>query len=907
MSKGRSKPQLELELKEAKSRIAGLEQELQNLKIERDSQIRDFDAGHTEDQQSEQKLSRLLDILPVGISILDENRQVVFQNAALQQILDISVDDLRKGTYKNRKYLDGNGSPMPADGFASVQAEKKRAAVYNVETGIVKENGATIWTDVSAVPVNFEDWKTVIVTTDITERKWAVKALLESEEKYAALFENAAVPAALTKMPEGVFVDVNQAFQSAYGYSREDVLGMTSVEIGMAQPSERAQAYQDLKNLTTLRDNERHLFTKSGEARVGLINVNKVLVSGQEYVITTIHDVTGRKQAEEKRDKLAERLDLATRSARMGIWDWDIQKNEMEWDDQMYALYGLQPCGSGKAYEAWLQGIHPEDRGPSNELSAAAVRGECEYDTEFRVLWPDGSAHWLKTNGEVFWDENGTPLRMVGINYDITERKRSQQALQQSEERFSTIFENSPIAIGISRLSDRRTILANEAFLSLYGYSRVEVIGRTTAELGIWANPEDSQHFIETLQARQRVSGMESVARKKSGEKRKALVWGEMIDINDEPCVVAQIADITEWRHAEEKLKESEERFSIAFHASPVAQAITLISAGELMAVNDAYCRLFEYSREELVGDTTISLRLWENPADREAALQELRATNHVALKEITVRTKSGQIRTALASIEPISWKGLPCVISSVIDISDRKQMEEDLRRSNSELEQFAYVASHDLQEPLRAMAGMVQLLQRRYQGQLDERADEYIGHAVDAAGRMQTLINDLLAFSRVGRRNNPIEPVESKVCLNVSLKNLDAAIRETKAVITADALPTVQADSTQLIQLLQNLIANGIKFRSGKAPQIHISAKKTEDAWQFSVRDNGIGIEPQYFERIFLVFQRLHTRREYAGTGIGLAICKKIVERHGGCIWVESTPGMGSTFYFTLPIRDQK
>jgi PAS domain S-box-containing protein len=573
----------------------------------------------------------------------------------------------------------------------------------------------------------------------------------------------------------------------------------------------------------------------------------------------------------------------------------------------MYALYGHKPGEFGGAYEAWLQGIHPEDRDSSNEVSNAAVRGEGEYDTEFRVVWPDGSVHWLKANGDVIWDENGVPLRMVGINYDITERKRSEQALQKSEARFSTIFENSPIAIGISRLSDRKTILANEAFLRLYGYSREEVIGRTTAELGIWANTADRQRFIETLQARHRVHGMEAVARQKLGEKRYVWVWGERIDINDEPCLVAQIVDITEWRLAEEKLKESEERFSTAFHSSPVAQAITMTDTGELMAVNDVYCQLFEYSREELIGDTSINLRLWENPADRQAALEELLATDHVSLREISIRTKTGQIRTALASIEPILWKGLPCIISSVIDISDRKQMEEDLRRSNSELEQFAYVASHDLQEPLRAVAGMVQLLQRRYQGQLDERADEYIGHAVDAAGRMQTLINDLLAFSRVGRRNNPIEPVEAKICLNVALKNLDAAVRETNAVITADALPTVHADSTQLIQLFQNLIANGIKFRRRKEPQVHISAKKGEEAWQFSVRDNGIGIEPQYFERIFLVFQRLHTRREYPGTGIGLAICKKIVERHGGSIWVESQPGMGSTFYFTLPIKDRQ
>ena len=237
-------------------------------------------------------------------------------------------------------------------------------------------------------------------------------------------------------------------------------------------------------------------------------------------------------------------------------------------------------------------------------------------------------------------------------------------------------------------------------------------------------------------------------------------------------------------------------------------------------------------------------------------------------------------------------------------DITAQKQMEEELRRSNAELEQFAYIASHDLQEPLRAVAGMVQLLQKRYEGKLDARADEYIGHAVEAAGRMQALIQALLSYSRVERRNQPIELIDAQECLDAALKNLTVAIRESHATVTADPMPKVHADPTQLTQIFQNLIGNGIKFQGNEEPQIHISAIQLKDVWQFSVRDNGIGIEPQYFERIFQIFQRLHTRREYSGTGIGLALCKKIIERHRGSIWVESRPDEGSTFHFTLPIR---
>jgi light-regulated signal transduction histidine kinase (bacteriophytochrome) len=261
-------------------------------------------------------------------------------------------------------------------------------------------------------------------------------------------------------------------------------------------------------------------------------------------------------------------------------------------------------------------------------------------------------------------------------------------------------------------------------------------------------------------------------------------------------------------------------------------------------------------------------------------------------------------MRNLLVSMEPILYDNDPCILSTFLDITERKHMEDDLRRSNAELEQFAYVASHDLQEPLRAVAGMTQLLQKKYQGQLDERADEYIGHTVEAANRMQALISDLLEYSRVDRRGKPFELVHTGDCLRSALRNLDVSIRESGASIQADELPTLLADATQMIQLFQNLIGNSIKFRGGKEPQIHIGVVRLADAWQFSVRDNGIGIESHYFERIFQVFQRLHTRREYAGTGIGLSLCKKIVERHGGRIWVESESGQGSTFYFTIPTR---
>jgi PAS domain S-box-containing protein len=250
-------------------------------------------------------------------------------------------------------------------------------------------------------------------------------------------------------------------------------------------------------------------------------------------------------------------------------------------------------------------------------------------------------------------------------------------------------------------------------------------------------------------------------------------------------------------------------------------------------------------------------------------------------------------------------------LIGTGIDISKIKLAEEalqrtadELARSNADLKQFAYVASHDLREPLRSITGFAKLLQKRYKGKLDEKADEFIDYISDGVKRMEGLIRDLLEYSQVDRKGKDFAPVNCSVALQEAINNLRSAIEESGAELSYDLLPTVIADFSHLSRLFQNLISNAIKFRSSESLKIRISARQKGDEWIFSVRDNGIGIDPQFFERIFLIFQRLHTAREYEGTGLGLAICKKIVERHGGQIWVESAQGKGSTFYFTIPVR---
>jgi PAS domain S-box-containing protein len=360
------------------------------------------------------------------------------------------------------------------------------------------------------------------------------------------------------------------------------------------------------------------------------------------------------------------------------------------------------------------------------------------------------------------------------------------------------------------------------------------------------------------------------------------------------------------------QLQRSETRFRGLLDSAPDAMVITT-GDGRIVLVNHQVEEMFGYQRHELL-DLPVEVLIPE----RFRAAHVLHRAHYAhdpqlrpmgAGLELYGRRKDSSEFPVEISLSPLVSDEGVLVSSAIRDVTERKQTEDalkrswaDLARSNAELEQFAYIASHDLQEPLRAVSGCVQLLQQRYQGQLDARADELIAHAVDGSTRMQTLIRDLLAYARVSTRGRGLEPTDCGTVVKQALSNLATAIQESGAVVTYGALPTVAADPTQLLQVFQNLISNAVKYRAERPPEVHIDVERRVGEWEFTVRDNGIGIDPQYFERIFGIFQRLHTRTEYPGTGIGLALCKKIIERHGGRIWVASQPGKGSTFFFTIP-----
>jgi PAS domain S-box-containing protein len=338
---------------------------------------------------------------------------------------------------------------------------------------------------------------------------------------------------------------------------------------------------------------------------------------------------------------------------------------------------------------------------------------------------------------------------------------------------------------------------------------------------------------------------------------------------------------------------------------------------GKIVLVNKEAERLFGYAREELLGkaiETLVPQRFRGNHSEYRALFYEHPSARAMgAGRDLYGLRKDGTEFPIEIGLNPVQTDEGLYVLSSIVDITARKRAEEalhktaeELKRSNQELEQFAYIASHDLQEPLRMVIGFLNLLDERYRPQLDETATKYINFAVDGARRMSHLISDLLAYSRVEHIGPNIQPVDLKKVLASATANLRNSIQESSASIAHDELPTVLGNMTQLTQLFQNLLGNAIKFcREGVPPLIHVGCRREGDHWLLTVKDNGIGIAPEYHDKIFMIFQRLHGREKYPGTGIGLAICKKIAARHGGRIWIDSNPGEGSTFCFTLPVLE--
>ena len=732
------------------------------------------------------------------------------------------------------------------------------------------------------------------------------------------------------------------------------------------------------------------------------------------------HDITKRKLAEESARRSEEWLRFTLDTAGIGLCQ--RESGETRVSEQQFRLYGLEPAEEWLSRERWLQLIHPQDRERVGTEQRLAMEQSEPYDIQFRVVWPDGSIHWLLCRGKIF--HGGWGARKAEVTIDITARKRAEADL---EEFFNVC--RSPIAIlGFDGYPKR----VNAAVLRISGFTAEELAQRSAIEFfhpddraamqagfqkliaeggdaefecrglrkdgsSVWlvcsatAVPDEKSIFMVAHDINERKLAEAALAEEalhrrtvfeqsrdgivvfdESGkvyqsnqhfadmhgysleEMLRLHVWdwnceftrdqmmerlrkvktlpptfetrhkrkdGSLLDVEVSSTPVefsgnviyyGVIRDISARKRAEEALRESERRFKLIAETIEDVFWISDVETGKMVYVSPAYERIWGRTREELYANPRAFVEA-AHPEDQEGLLAalELKRTGVAYEHEYRLIRPDGSVVWIWDHAFPIRDESGQIVLYTGVakDITQRKKMEQDLRvhsekleRSNTELERFAYVASHDLQEPLRMVASFTQLLAQRYSGRLDEKADEYIHYAVDGAKRMQQLISDLLTYSRLNNKELDPRPTECEGVVRATLANLKAAIAESGAAVEWDPLPVLMADPVQLGQLFQNLVGNAIKFRGQAPPRVHITAVDNGSHWLFSVRDNGLGIDGRHAERIFQIFQRLHTRAEYPGTGIGLAVCQKVVERHGGRIWVESQPGAGSDFRFTLP-----
>jgi len=684
------------------------------------------------------------------------------------------------------------------------------------------------------------------------------------------------------------------------------------------------QTTGDIQDLVLeMQNEERRLLAARDAGAIRQLELTKIVLAVGSLVglLTALVAEWGVRHENVKRGRTEETLRHSEEKYRMlvdGVRDYaifmlDLRGQILSWNAGAEKVKGYKAEEIiGHNFSCFFPPEEIKQGRPEELLRLTAITGRQE-EQRMRIR-KDGSRFLANIIFTALRDRDGNLQGFSEFSHDLSESK-------ESGAKYRGLLEAAPDAMVVVNQSGE-IVLLNVQAEKQFGYRRDELVGQKVKNIIPEGFAErliaDGTRSAAEALAQQIGTGIELSGRRKDGSEFPIEIMLSPLESAEGILVTAAIRNISTRKDAEEHLAQMEGRYRGLLEAAPDAMVV-VNQSGEIVLLNVQAEKQFGYRRDELVGQRVKNI-IPEGFAERLIADGTRSAAEALAQQigtgiELSGRRKNGSEFPIEIMLSPLENAEGILVTAAIRNISVRKdadlqlvQKVEELNRSNEELQQFSYVASHDLQEPLRMVASYTQLLASRYKGKLDADAEEFIDFAVDGCNRMQRLIQDLLAYSRSGTDGKALQKRSSEDALNNALKNLSGTLAESGAVVTHDALPVITTDDTQLEHVFQNLVGNAIKYRGTEVPTVHISAaRKGLDEWTFSVRDNGLGIEAQYFERIFILFQRLHGRTEFQGTGIGLAICKKIVEGLGGRIWVESQLGKGSTFYFALPQRDQK
>lgn len=636
-------------------------------------------------------------------------------------------------------------------------------------------------------------------------------------------------------------------------------------------------------------------------------------------------DVTERREKELQMQELVERINQAQKIGKLGYWEVDIDTKALFWSEEVYAIWEVNPTDFQPSYGHLFDSIHPDDRDDFLIRHRNSWAEVSSMDTVHRIVLSSGEIKFVHEKGGMETDPVTGIKRYRGTVQDVTKEKLIEKELRDRNDFIESTLRNLPLGIAVTQLSTGKSTYINPAFSKIFGWDPKVFTDMETFFSKIFGNPQISKRITGRFLKGIKSGNPEKMSWKnisfvtQNGEER--IISAKNIPHPDQDLMIFTVTDETDRYWAEHSLRTSNDRFHLATQA--VSDAIWDWDIKKKSIFwGKGYQRLFGYPE----GMEQVNEGLWLtkiHPDDLPEiwkSIQETRSNRD--LHRWTGEYRFMRFDGSYAFVQENTVilrdsEGKPSrMVGAIRDISHHKMYEESLKKlnaelaesnrgleiSNKELEQFAYVASHDLQEPLRMITSFLGLIKLKYSHVLDEKGLQYIHYSVDGAKRMRDIILDLLEFSRIGTQPESKQVANTADLVQEVLLLSKKLIRDKNALIHIGPLPNINCHSSTIVQLFQNLINNGLKYQTGESrPEIWIEGKESETEWEFSVRDNGIGIESEFIEKIFVIFQRLHHKEQYSGSGIGLAICKKIVEFHGGKIWVNSVPGQGSTFCFTV------